>query len=33
VHGIFDEDLADCPTFKEIAPEFAKVLEGSDLVG
>ena len=33
VHGIHDEDLVDCPTFKEIAPELVKVLEGSDLAG
>ena len=33
VHGIYDKDLVDCPTFKEIAPELAKVLEGSDLAG
>jgi DNA polymerase-3 subunit epsilon len=33
VHGIYDEDLADCPTFKDIAPEIARVLEGADLAG
>lgn len=33
VHGIYDEDLVDCPTFKEIAAEVAKVLEGADLAG
>jgi DNA polymerase-3 subunit epsilon len=33
VHGIHDEDLVDCPTFKEIAPEMVNVLEGSDLAG
>ena len=33
VHGIYDEDLVNCPTFKEIAPELAQVLEGSDLAG
>ena len=26
VHGIYDEDLVNCPTFKEIAPELAQVL-------
>ena len=33
VHGIYDADLVDCPTFKEIAPELAKVLEDADLAG
>ena len=33
VHGIFDEDLVNCPTFKEIAPELVKVLEDADLAG
>ena len=33
VHGIYDEDLVDCPTFKEIAQEVAKALEDSDLAG
>ena len=33
VHGIYDEDLASCPTFKEIAPELVKVLEDADLAG
>ena len=33
VHGIYDEDLVNCPTFKEIAPELVKVLEDSDLAG
>lgn len=33
VHGIYDEDLFDCPTFKQIAPELAKVLEDADLAG
>ena len=33
VHGIHDEDLVDCPTFRDIAPELVKVLEGSDLAG
>ena len=33
VHGIYDEDLVDCPTFKQIAPELAKVLEDADLAG
>ena len=33
VHGIYDEDLVNCPTFKEVAPELVKVLEDSDLAG
>lgn len=33
VHGIYDADVADCPTFRQIAPEVAKVIEDSDLAG
>ncbi len=33
VHGIYDEDVKDCPTFKQIAPEVAAALEGCDLAG
>lgn len=33
VHGIYDEDLVNCPTFKEVAPELVKVLEDADLAG
>ena len=33
VHGIYDEDLVDCPTFHEIAQEVANVLEDADLAG
>ncbi len=33
VHGIYDEDLVNCPTFKEIAPELVSVLEDADLAG
>ena len=33
VHGIYDEDLVNCPTFKEVAPELVQVLEGADLAG
>ena len=33
VHGIYDQDLVDCPTFKEIAPEIAEVLQDSDIAG
>jgi DNA polymerase-3 subunit epsilon len=33
VHGIYDDDLVDCPTFQEIAQEVANVLEDADLAG
>ena len=33
VHGIYDEDLRDCPTFEQIAPEIAGVMEDADLAG
>jgi DNA polymerase-3 subunit epsilon len=33
IHGIFDHDVKDKPTFKELAREYAKFLEGSDLAG
>lgn len=33
VHGIYDEDLVNCPTFKDIAPALARVLEDADLAG
>ncbi len=33
IHGIFDEDIKDAPTFKSIAKSLAKFLEGSDLAG
>ena len=33
VHGITDEDVKDCPTFAEKAPELARVFEGCDLAG
>ncbi|MCX7591285.1 MAG: 3'-5' exonuclease [Kiritimatiellae bacterium] len=33
VHGIRDEDVAGCPSFAEVAPEIARVLEGCDLAG
>ena len=33
IHGITDEDVADCPTFREIAKEIADVLRDSDLAG
>ncbi len=33
VHGIYDADVADCPTFKEVAKDIAKDIEGCDLAG
>jgi DNA polymerase-3 subunit epsilon len=33
VHGITDEDVKDCPTFKEIAKSLAAQIEGCDLAG
>ena len=33
VHGIKDEDVADCPTFREIGKLIAEELKGCDLAG
>ncbi len=33
IHGIYDEDVKDCPTFKLVAKKFAKFIEGCDLGG
>lgn len=33
VHGIYDSDVAECPTFKQIAKDLANVLEGCDFAG
>lgn len=33
IHGISDSDVADSPTFGEIAPEVFRLLEGCDLAG
>ncbi len=33
IHGITDEDVKDCPTFKQVARELASFLEGCDLAG
>ena len=33
VHGITDSDVADKQTFKEVAKELAKFIEGCDLAG
>ena len=33
VHGIYDEDVGECPTFKEVARNIANDIEGCDLAG
>ena len=33
VHGIKDEDVKDCPLFKDIAKNLSKVFEGCDIAG
>jgi len=33
VHGIRDEDVADAPTFRQLAPRLLEFLEGADLAG
>jgi len=33
IHGITDADVANCPTFKEIAKNLARDIEGCDLAG
>ena len=33
VHGIYDKDVADCPTFKVVAKSLADYIEGCDIAG
>jgi DNA polymerase-3 subunit epsilon len=33
VHGIYDADVRDCPTFREKAEELKNIFEGCDLAG
>lgn len=33
IHGIYDADVVDCPTFKEVARNIAHDIEGCDLAG
>ncbi len=33
IHGITDEDVKDCPAFREIAKTLAALIEGCDLAG
>ncbi|MDR3129590.1 MAG: 3'-5' exonuclease [Tannerellaceae bacterium] len=33
IHGISDDDVRDCPTFRQIANSLAQFLEGADIAG
>ena len=33
IHGIYDKDIVDCPTFADVAHTFAQFLQGCDLAG
>lgn len=33
IHGIYDDDVKDKPTFKQIATTIAKIMEGCDICG
>ena len=33
IHGIYDEDVKDAPTFKQVAKDIVKFIEGCDLAG
>lgn len=33
IHGIHDDDVKDCPTFRQVAKELAAVFVGSDIAG
>jgi DNA polymerase-3 subunit epsilon len=33
IHGIYDEDVKDCPTFRDIAKSLAAYIDGCDFVG
>ncbi len=33
IHGIYDEDVKNCPTFRELATNIAKDFKGCDLAG
>lgn len=33
VHGIYDDDVKDCPTFKQVAKDVANDFEGADIAG
>ncbi|MDR2064956.1 MAG: 3'-5' exonuclease [Prevotellaceae bacterium] len=33
IHGIYDEDVKDCPAFREIAKNLAAYIDGCDFIG
>ena len=33
IHGISDDDVKDCPTFKQLAKKFADFFKGADIAG
>ncbi|MDR2125219.1 MAG: 3'-5' exonuclease [Prevotellaceae bacterium] len=33
IHGIYDEDVKNCPTFREIAKNLAEYIDGCDFIG
>ncbi|WP_068598513.1 exonuclease domain-containing protein [Vaginella massiliensis] len=33
IHGIYDEDVQDAPTFREIAPQILQMMKDADLAG
>jgi DNA polymerase III subunit epsilon len=33
IHGIYDDDVKDAPSFREVAKTFAKFIEGCDIAG
>ena len=33
IHGISNEDVKDCPTFKQVAKSLARLMEGCDIAG
>ena len=33
IHGIYDDDVKDCPTFKQLAKQLASFMEGCDIGG
>ena len=33
IHGVYEDDIKDKPTFKQLAPEIAKFMTGCDLAG
>ena len=33
IHGISDDDVKDCPTFRQIAKSLARIMEGCDIAG